>query len=383
MNVNHRLNDIESHENFLDASTHEQNNEMESILNNGIAATTKEMPMQETGSQPNEGILYSNSFAENGMLINGRNNNDHHHKNSNNEIAMLARRNEANENHQKLIQRNLMQMHEENADIEQAKHSSVLSPILKGNQELDNVSGKMILANITGHAFKEDTFGFTKELNKTNTKEMMMMMGINAIDNGNVRNVNTTVDGYIHENNSKQTQQINKMATFAIQTNGTEKPLIGSLTQNVSIIDNEHQFERYNNVVHSMNVQKPTENKTTKLQSVNDNVHANIEDRYDNGKGSIGNISENSSVHGVTEQWYDKCATSGHSGLFVVISIGISVLVTIYLVYVYRCKNLYNLHRIETIEQNRPAQNHLIGMQMEMEMLNSKIQYTDTPIDLW
>lgn len=400
MDAKHEANDIMSRENWQEHSSSGQNTEQKSSssssnLKNVMFAMAKKLAMDQSGNEPNDQIVYSNSFTENGMLINDGNNNDHQHKNSNYdnhdsvEMVTIAHKNESNKNQQNHGQStsSSMQMHKEIAAIEQTKWLPVLSPLLKANQELRNDTGKMISTNITGHAFKRDYISLRKEAHTiaaiaNGTNET------NTIDNGNVSNVNTTVDGYIARSNNDQTKQINNTVGFAaIETNGKEKPLIGIRSQNLSIIDNEQQFERHNNSAHTTIEQKTLENTATKVQSLNGSVQASTDDRYDNRKGSIssirsmGNISDNSTVYAVAEQWHDKCATSGHSGLFVVISIGISMIVTFYLVYIYRCKNLYYRNRIETMEQNRQAQNLLTAMQMET--LSSKLRYTDTPIDLW
>lgn len=379
----------------------------------GIATTTttmimaKEILLKQSDVRPNKGIVYSNSSAKNAMLINDRNNNDHQHKNSNhgnNENAPpVVRKDETKEIQTQPKNFTFMQMHGENAQTERAKTLPILPSILKANQEHDNDMGNVVSTNITGHAFKKDNLSLAKETDKitANFDRPSRENGThNAIDSGNSRNVNTNTDGFSNGNNNKEMQHINNTTTFATEINGKEKPLIGSLSQSVSIIDNEHQFERHNNVDHSIDEQKTnveitktttttttatgtaTATATTPLQSANDNVQAYIEDRYNNSKGSsIGNISDNSTVYAVSEQWQDKCATSGHSGLFVVISIGIVALVTFYFVYMHRCKKLYNRHRTESMDQHRQAQNLLIGMQMDT--LSSKIRYTDTPIDLW
>ncbi|XP_031631722.1 probable serine/threonine-protein kinase DDB_G0282963 [Contarinia nasturtii] len=410
------------------------------LINKIVVATTttKQTPLNKITTKV---MVYSNSFAKNGMLINDRNNNDYQHKSSNyvsnNETnTPQLRKNETNQNQQNIKNSNAIELqhqqkhHEENAHIEDGKLLSISSPILNAHQELANDTGKVISTNIKG-----DNFRVAKEIDSTKAslKPMSSKHLKNDIDsNGNTWNINSKSDGddgggYSNERShsrnadnehssgesdgsgTEQMQQINNTATFATEINEKEKPLIGSISQNVSIIDNEHQFERYNNIEHSMHEQDtvtitttapslPT-TPTTTLQSANDNVQAHTEDRYDNREGIGSNINDNSTVHtAVSEQWYDdKCATSGHSALFVVICIGISVLVTFYFVHMYRCKKRYNLHQqhrysIESMEQlqlqqhhqqqhQRQSQNLLIGMQMEM--LSSKIRYTDTPIDLW
>lgn len=398
-----------------------------------IPSTTENVPFnQQSGVRPNKRIVYSNSFAENGMLINGSHNNDHNQaKNSNygtNGDAPpqlpppLLRKNQTKENQMQSKHSTSMQMPKENAYDKRAKMLATISlPLSKAHQALESDTDNVASTNIAGHAFKKDNFSLGKEIKSK-------MLGNpesnpssshthNAIDSKNSRNVNTNVDadGYSNGNNNEQRQQINNTGTFATEPTGKEKPLIGSLSQNVSIIDNEHQFERHSNIVHSVdeqdtNIDTATTTTTTTtiattteaeaaaavaassvistttattLQSANANVQAHTEDRYDNREGSsIGNISDNSTVYAVSEQWHDKCATSGHSGLFVVISIGIGALVTFYFVYVYRFKKVYNRnHCIASMEQHRQAQNLLIGIQMDT--LSSKIRYTDTPIDLW
>ncbi|XP_055324473.1 probable serine/threonine-protein kinase DDB_G0282963 [Sitodiplosis mosellana] len=388
--------------------SHEQN--YRRIAEKVVATTTtQKIPHSQSSVRPNKRIVYSNSSGKNGMLINDSHNNDHQHKNSNHGIngnappptlpLPLVRKNQTKEIQMQSENSTSMQMPGENAHVERAKMSTTISSqLLKANQELGNDTGNVASTNITGHAFKKDNFSLIKETSKMiGNPNPSSNRTHNAIDSGNGRNVNTNADGYSNESNNEQRQQINNTVTFATEMNGKEKPLIGSLSQNVSIIDNEHQFERHNNIDRSMDDEQKTNVEIatttaaaaaaataaiTTLQSANGNVRAHIEDRYDNREGSsIGSISDNSTVYAVSEQWHDKCATSGHSGLFVIISIGIGALVTFYFVYVYRCKKVYNRHCIESMEQHRQAQNLLIGIQMDT--LSSKIRYTDTPIDLW
>lgn len=420
--------------------------------------TTKQTPLNQITTKA---MVYSNSFTKNAMLINDTHNNDYQHKSSNyvsihETNTPQLRKNETNQIQQNIKNSNSMEMqprqqqqrqHEENAHIEDGKLLSVSSPILNAHQELANDTGKVISTNITGqHAFTRDHFRTAKESTNAIRKPTSSKHLKNDIDsNENTWNISNKTDidddakrNHISEDDvdggdsgatatGTAIEQINNTVTFAMEINGKEKPLIDSLSQNVSIIDNEHQFERHNNIQHSVHAQETdtitttgapiatttTEATTTAteaaaavaaattLQSANDNVQAHTEDRYDNMEGGS-NISDNSTMYtAVSEQWYDdKCATSGHSGLFVGICIGISVLVTIYFVHMYRCKKQYNHHQqhrcsIESMEQlqlqqqqyhqqqqnQRQSQNLLIGMQMEM--LSSKIRYTDTPIDLW
>lgn len=325
----------------------------------------------------NKRIINSNTFTEIGMVINGGN------ENGQQKNAMNARTGSVALARGKIVAENeqmpdngigLMKANKESANIGSTEMSTVSSILSEPNQRLNNVSDTM--ANSRNHTMVErKSSGF--EIEADNVK---------VDDNDSNREKN------------KQTQQIKNTVRFTTEISEKENPLIGRISQNVSIIDNEHQFERHININHSMHGQNTFESSTnTKLQSANEHVHPNTQDDNsavvgdddDDGNGNgddrhigIGDVSDNSAIHGVSEQWNDERVTSGHSGLYVVIGIGIGVFVTLNLLHMYRHKKRYNSQRNdESMEQNRQAQNlPLVGMQMEM--LNS-IHYTDTPIDLW
>lgn len=237
-------------------------------------------------------------------------------------------------------------------------------------QSHGNDADIMIANNSSGRTLERENLSSGKEMNKIKVNQLMKMAhtryGSDKID---ARYVNKQIDG---AHDGEQMEKINNTLSAAMDTDGKTMPIIGSASPNVSIIDNELQFERHMNVGHPIERNIPVDVGT-------ENGGAHHHDQYYT-EDSIGNSMDNSAVYSEPEQWNDERVTSGHSGLFVVIGFGIGVLVALNLIHKYRCTQRYHRHHNESIEQNRQTPN-LIGMQMEMP--TSTIRYIDIPIDLW
>lgn len=350
----------------------------------------------------NKRIINSNTFTEIGMVINDENKNGQPMNGIDDNSVSFRRKIAIKTEQMSVDSASSIDMNKESANIGSTKMSAISSHLSDQNQRPNIDTNTMV--NRNGNNNNNNTLMAKKKNSTVEIDAEKSKVDDNDSNRPKMKN--------------KQIKQIKNTVKFTTETSKKENPLIGHVSLNVSIIDNEHQFERPINNNHSMHEQITLERyaNTKLLQSANEHVKPYIQDQYDNSNdngdvvvvvdgGGGGNsntntnrnsnshrsndgldiidASDNSAIHGVSEQWNDKRVTSGHSGLFVVIGIGIGVFVTLNLVHLYRYKKRNNNQRnaaAASMEPNRHTENLLVGMQMEM--LNT-LHYTDTPIDLW
>lgn len=134
--------------------------------------------------------------------------------------------------------------------------------------------------------------------------------------------------------------------------------------------------------VHSVNVQShPMDVDIMHHSQPIKSVHL-IENNVNNDDDGISNTS---ALNGRPEQWNDLRISGNHPGLFVIIAVISSIVVSLGLIHIYRCRNPRRRRRNQSEDDDDHEHYPTVHRDLlTMDILNSSsIHYTDTPIDLW